>query len=682
MKRIVRSSVLKLLAVILCIAAVGVSVSVVLETFVRGDIIYMFEDDFQNSYYLSKPFDQAVSRIGGNIVASKDADREVFKHAFDQDMHDARMEYYAVSSDGVVWSNTDNGVPEYYKSAQAHYLYQNHVLFETSLEGWVSVNNYYVAENNISQLYIKMQDEAYAEMKERWTAAKTSADSAVNQAGILLLAGLLAFIYLLWTAGKQPQDEYVHMLLIDRMYVELDLGLLIGSIVGTVALFFVFCEEAWVGGGSIPAILYRVMALLAAAEAGLCLLFILAIVRNLKNHSFVQRSLILAAVKFCWRLAVKVILWAWNLVKRIFWWTVSALRTVWHALGDIKETAVSGLFKNYKTRNVVLLFLAYSAALFILAMMFGVMVDYGEGVIVFLCALVLFGISTAFLIKRVEGFESICQGIAKIRGGQLDYKITDCPAGVMRTIAEDMNYIGEGLSKSLENEIRAERMKSELITNVSHDLKTPLTSIINYADLLCQEELKPEEANDYAAIIKQKGQRLKNLTADLFDISKVQSGTETIAREQIDMNLLLKQALGEFDSNIKASSLQFHTTLPEREVLIIADGKKLSRVFENLIGNCLKYTLENTRVYLSLKEADGEARAEIKNIANYAMDFDEEEITERFVRGDAARSTEGSGLGLAIAKSYVEAMGGILQIRRDGDLFKVLLTFKTVVPHS
>lgn len=145
------------------------------------------------------------------------------------------------------------------------------------------------------------------------------------------------------------------------------------------------------------------------------------------------------------------------------------------------------------------------------------------------------------------------------------------------------------------------------------------------------------------------------------------------------MNLLLKQALGEFDSNIRASKLQFHTTLPEQEVFILADGKKLSRVFENLIGNCLKYTLENTRIYLSLKVDGGEARAEIKNIANYAMDFNEEEITERFVRGDAARSTEGSGLGLAIAKSYVEAMGGDLKIKRDGDLFKVIVKFKTDV---
>lgn len=336
----------------------------------------------------------------------------------------------------------------------------------------------------------------------------------------------------MWTAGKQAEDEEVHLLLVDRMFAELDLGLMIGSLAGTAALFLVFCEEVWIEGSNIPEILYRLMAMLAAAETGLCLLFILAIVRNLKNRSFVQRSLILAAVKFCWKLAVTVVLWAWNLTKRIFKWAVITFKRVWHALVDAKDTIVSGLFRNYKTRNVILLFLVYSAALFILAMMFGVLIDYGEGFFAFLCALALFGVSVAFLIKRVEGFESICRGIARIRSGELDYKIADCPAGVMRTIAEDMNYIGEGLSKALANEVKAERMKSELITNVSHDLKTPLTSIINYADLLCQEELKPEEANDYAAIIKQKSQRLKNLTADLFDISKVQSGTETIEREK------------------------------------------------------------------------------------------------------------------------------------------------------
>ena len=218
-------------------------------------------------------------------------------------------------------------------------------------------------------------------------------------------------------------------------------------------------------------------------------------------------------------------------------------------------------------------------------------------------------------------------------------------------------------------------MKSELITNVSHDLKTPLTSILNYSDLLCQEHLTPEEANDYAKIIHQKGMRLKNLTSDLFDISKVQSGAEQMLCERLDACTLVRQALGEQDRSIGDGKLTLKVDMPDHEVPIWADGKKMSRVMENLIGNCVKYAMPGTRVFVSVKEDGNNAVIELKNIANYAMDFDASEITERFVRGDAARSTEGSGLGLAIAKSYVEACGGTFAVSVDGDLFKVQIVF-------
>ena len=249
------------------------------------------------------------------------------------------------------------------------------------------------------------------------------------------------------------------------------------------------------------------------------------------------------------------------------------------------------------------------------------------------------------------------------------------PTGVLSTMAEDINSLGDGMQNALQNAIRAERMKSELITNVSHDLKTPLTSILNYSDLLCQEHLTPEEANDYAKIIHQKSMRLKNLTSDLFDISKVQSGAEQMQCERIDACTLVRQALGEQDKAIAESRLTLKVNIPDHEVPIWADGKKMSRVMENLIGNCIKYAMSGTRVFVTVSEQEREAVIELKNIANYEMDFDAGEITERFVRGDAARTTEGSGLGLAIAKSYVEACGGALAVEVDGDLFKVRITF-------
>ena len=219
-------------------------------------------------------------------------------------------------------------------------------------------------------------------------------------------------------------------------------------------------------------------------------------------------------------------------------------------------------------------------------------------------------------------------------------------------------------------------MRNELITNVSHDLKTPLTSIINYADLLTELDLSPKEANDYAKIVRQKGERLKKLTQDLFDISKAESGSETVEAERLDMALLLRQSLAELGSEIEKSGLSFVTDIPEGEVPVTGDGKKLSRVFENLLVNALKYSMTGTRVYVSLRAGEGRAVAEIKNISAEPMNFAPSEITERFVRGDRSRSTEGSGLGLAIARSYTELCGGRLDISVDGDLFKAEVEMK------
>ena len=217
-------------------------------------------------------------------------------------------------------------------------------------------------------------------------------------------------------------------------------------------------------------------------------------------------------------------------------------------------------------------------------------------------------------------------------------------------------------------------MKTELITNVSHDLKTPLTSIISYTELLSKVEELPEEAVDYIQIIAKKSNRLKNLTQDLFDISKVQSGNESVELEKLDISLLINQSLGEHDNEIKNSGLRFCVDV-EKELYITADGRKMSRVISNLIGNALKYTMKNTRVFVSASKNDGEIVIEFKNVASYPMEFNESEIMGRFVRGDESRSVEGNGLGLAIAKSYVELCGGQFEIVIDGDLFKAFMVF-------
>ncbi len=218
-------------------------------------------------------------------------------------------------------------------------------------------------------------------------------------------------------------------------------------------------------------------------------------------------------------------------------------------------------------------------------------------------------------------------------------------------------------------------MKTELITNVSHDLKTPLTSIISYSKLLEDMELMPEEARDYVKIISKKSDRLKALTSDLFDISKAQSGSDEISPEKLNASELIAQSMGELDGEIKKSELEFLVKADEN-LFFTADGKKMSRVMSNLILNAVKYSLKGTRVYINASEKDNKILLEIKNISAYPLDFDTDEITERFVRGDKSRSEEGNGLGLAIAKTYTELCGGSFRITTDGDLFKASLLFE------
>ena len=209
----------------------------------------------------------------------------------------------------------------------------------------------------------------------------------------------------------------------------------------------------------------------------------------------------------------------------------------------------------------------------------------------------------------------------------------------------------------------------ELLTNVSHDLKTPLTSIINYADLLCAEPLEGAAA-DYAKVIQRKADRLKHMVQDVFDLSKAASGSLPLAPAPIDLAKLIRQTLADMDEAIAASPLTFRTSLAP-EAWVLADGERMYRVFQNLFSNALRYSLAGSRVYVELTAENGQAVARVKNVAGYEMEFDPGEITERFVRGDPSRTGEGSGLGLSIAKSFTEACGGTLEVRVDADLFCV-----------
>lgn len=279
-------------------------------------------------------------------------------------------------------------------------------------------------------------------------------------------------------------------------------------------------------------------------------------------------------------------------------------------------------------------------------------------------------------LKKLSYLEKIMDGAKDGAEGRLTYKIEEKGQGRFRDLAHNINNMKEGLRESIQNEVKSERMKTELITNVSHDLKTPLTSIINYIDLLKRENLEPEAARDYVNVLDNKAQRLKVLIEDLFEASKAASGAMELNIERIEIVQLLMQVLGENDERINQNGLTLKINAPEEKIFIKGDGKRLYRVFENLISNVIKYSLANTRVYIDIIKEEESVKIVMKNIAAYELKFDVNEITERFKRADEARTSEGSGLGLAIAKSIVELHGGSFNIEIDGDLFKSIISLK------
>ena len=296
---------------------------------------------------------------------------------------------------------------------------------------------------------------------------------------------------------------------------------------------------------------------------------------------------------------------------------------------------------------------------------------------------VIFIVQTAgfvILVNWAVGRQKIKEGIEKISEGELDYKIDlEDIHGEQRKIAEQVNSIGSGLDAAVEKNMKSERLKTDLITNVSHDIKTPLTSIINYVNLLKQEKFDDPKIQRYIEVLEEKSQRLKTLTEDVVEASKVSSGNISLEFMNINMIELIQQTSGEVEEKFQARNLTQIMNLPEEDAIVRVDGRRMWRVLANIYNNAAKYAMEGTRIYADLQTLDGKVIFSLKNISEQPLNISSaEELTERFIRGDLSRSTEGSGLGLSIAKTLTTMMGGTFDLYLDGDLFKVVIIFDKI----
>ena len=298
-------------------------------------------------------------------------------------------------------------------------------------------------------------------------------------------------------------------------------------------------------------------------------------------------------------------------------------------------------------------------------------------------ALILNFAALLYLMRDVVGNQNVREGLAQISEGRLDYRInTGVLTGESREMGEAVNEMGDGLEKAVDAMIKGERLKAELITNVSHDLKTPLTSIINYVDLLKRLDLDNEKAKEYLEVLDQKTQRLKTLTDDLIEASKISSGNIELHPASIQLQQIILQAVGEFEDRLEEKGIVIETDLVKEPVIVYADGARLWRVFENLLGNIVKYAEEGSKASISLYAENDEAKICFSNTAREVITASEEQLMERFGRGDESRRTEGFGLGLSIADSLTKLMGGTFSVKAGGKQFAAYISFPVSEKHE
>ena len=529
-----------------------------------------------------------------------------------------------------------------------------------------------IAEETIRQI-LQEYDYAYPETVEIWIGVDTSypVEDAFTQGRIgfnnyqpyfmqwialAFGAGILYFVlfcYLTFVTGKDADREgraFVRLTSFDRIPTEIMILLGFGM---AILLMWVFIVAVELMNLNVSAMLsYDTVAHAQWFKAAVfAAVFVVDMVVMFFFYSLVRR----------WRART---LWKNSYLCRLFHLVKSIALQMYDNSHIVLRTCIPyGIFLLF---NLLMLIGAFGAGTFgmLLSVLIIMVVDMAVG---------------HLLYQNAKEQQQIVKGIEIIANGQLEHQVkTDKLHGDNLTLAHSVNSIGKGIKEAVEISMKDERMKADLITNVSHDIKTPLTSIINYVDLIKRERIDNEKVQNYIKVLDEKSQRLKQLTDDLVEASKITSGNISLHFEQINLTELMNQTIGEFSEKFEQKNLTTVMNVRVKNAVIEADSRRIWRVMENLFNNIYKYAMEGTRVYLSIEDMPDKKKflvISLKNISASPLNCNPDELTERFIRGDVSRTTEGSGLGLSIAKNLTEAQKGIFEIQLDGDLFKVILTF-------
>ncbi len=624
----------------------------------------------QDKDYFAKYYADEIKTLRDDYIRDEAANF----YALMNQLSKSGVRYYALERDGVAphlnfYPNSKLSTSDVYKEAimehKAYCLIENSTMTisGTKVRGvFYMSDGYYSYRTNRNgsysnarvnfgeKVYIALDDDEFEKSAEIWSLTHESARQRFINMTILLLIALAGIVLLGITAGRKSRRGELCYAAWDKVYPEVQAALAVAA----VAWIFVLAVELYNSIDYGYDNFYYVMLYFAfALSAAVTLAIYTSLIRLLKGGKFF-RSMV----------SVRVLLWLLRSVGRFF-------KGIAGAFTGSAYTKYP-LAANMRMRHLIFVI---AEGIVVILFLSAVSDSPGGAFFMMLIGLAIFIAYIYGINKTIADMTKLVLNIEQVRGGKYGDLYPISEKSQLYAASESLSKVSEGIEQTVRDKVKAERMKVELVANISHDLKTPLTSIISYAELLAKEEGLPKHVEEYAHVLSAKSQRLKVIIEDLFTIAKATSGNIVIEAERLDFTRLLKQTLADMEEAIATSGLIFKTDIPEAPVYIYSDGKKMYRVFQNLIVNAIKYSLHGTRVYVSLTTDGVMATASIKNTANYEMNFNTDEITERFTRGDSARSTEGNGLGLSIAKSFTEGCGGTFKVRTDADLFTASVTF-------